>query len=151
MRIHRRFSVFGSRLLFFALAPWLLVCIPLFPYMAYNFSRGAGTTILAAMVSLLCTLGLLVAVDSWRFIRLNIGFLILVPITYVWYYCQTYFVDGMRFSPSFRLSESSPFGAFLGFFVWGVPSILGAFSLLKKARRIRAVEARWRLHKSQNP
>jgi hypothetical protein len=51
MKIHRRFSVFGSRLLYFALTPWLLVCIPLFPYMAYTFGKSMSSIFLSGLVS----------------------------------------------------------------------------------------------------
>ena len=145
MKIRRRCTVFGSRFLFFALAPWLLVCVPLFPYMAYNFSDGIGTTLLAASESALCVLGSLVTIDSWSFIRLTIGFLWLVPIVYAWYFCQTLFADGMSFTPSLRISRVSPFSGFLGFLVWGIPSIFGARRLMRKARRIRGVEEKLRL------
>jgi hypothetical protein len=145
MKIHRRFSVFGSRFLYFALAPWLLVCIPLFPYMALNFGSGIGSALLSAIVSAFCFVGLLAATDGWRFIRLTIALLALVPLTYLWYFCDTMFVDGMSFTPSLRISQASPFNALLGFLVWGVPSILGVRRLSRKARRIRAVEERLRL------
>lgn len=148
MKIRRRFSVFGSRFLYFALAPWLLICIPLFPYMALNFGSGIGTALLSGLVSAICFIGLLVATDSWRFIRLTIALLILVPVAYVWYFYHTMFVDGMSFIPSLRISQASPFSAFLGFVVWGVPSIFGARRLMQKARRIRAVEQRLYLRKA---
>jgi hypothetical protein len=145
MKIHRHFSVFGSRFLFFALAPWLLVCVPLFPYMAFTFGKSVSSVLLSAMVSAVCLVGLLVATDSWRFIRLTIALLTLVPIAYIWYFCQVFFVEEMPFTPSLRISQSTPFSAFLGFMVWGVPAMLGARSLTQKAKRIRAVEAKRRL------
>jgi hypothetical protein len=148
MKIHRRFSVFGSRFLYYALAPWLLVCIPLFPYMALNFGAGIGSVLLSSMVSAICFVGLLAATDSWRFIRLTIALLALVPVAYIWYFCHTLFVDGMSFTPSLRVSQASPFSAFLGFLVWGVPSILGVRRLSRKARRIQAVEERLRLRRA---
>lgn len=148
MKVRRQFAVFGSRLLFFALAPWLLVCIPLFPYMAFTFGKGTGAVLLSGMVSAVCALGLLVATDSWRFIRLTIGLLLLVPIAYVLYFCHTFFVDDMAFTPSLRFSESTPFSALFGFLVWGVPAIFGARSLSRKARRIHEVEERLRLRRA---
>ena len=147
MKVHRPFSVFGSRLLFFALAPWLLVCIPLFPYMAFTFGKGAGSVLLSGMVSALCLIGLLVAADSWRFIRLTIALLALVPAAYVWYFCHVFFVEDMAFSPSLRLSEATPFSAVAGFFFWGIPAMIGVWRLSRKANRIRAVEARRRRRK----
>ena len=140
MKVHRRFAVFGSRFLYFALAPWLLVCIPLFPYMAFNFGKSVSSVLLSAMVSAICLIGLLVATDSWRFIRLTIALLFMVPVAYVWYFCDTFFVGGMPFAPSLRISEATPFSAFLGLLVWGVPATLVAHSLIKKARRITAAE-----------
>lgn len=148
MKVHRRFSVFGSRLLFFALAPWLLVCIPLFPYMAFTFGKGAASVLLSAMVSAVCVVGLLVATDSWRFVRLTIALLLSVPIAYGWYFCHVFFVDRMPFTPSLHISESTPFSAFCGFMFWGVPAVLGALSLTGKAKRIRAVEEKRRLRRA---
>jgi len=148
MKVHRRFSVFGSRLLFFALAPWLLVCIPLFPYMAFTFGKGAGSVLLSAMVSAVCLVGLLVAADSWRFIRLTIALLALVPVAYIWYFCHVYFVEHVPFTPSLRFSEATPFSALAGFMFWGIPAMIGVWSLSKKAKRIGAVEEKRRLQRS---
>jgi hypothetical protein len=148
VKIHRRFSIFGSRALYFALAPWLVVCIPLFPYMALNFGPDAKSIVLSALISALCLVGLLVATDSWRFIRWNIALLILVPVAYVVYFCHTFFVGEMAFMPSMRRSQATPFNAFLGFIVWGIPSLLGARRLLKKARRICAIDRRRRLRQT---
>lgn len=149
MKIHRRFSVFGSRFLYFALVPWLLVCISLFPYMAFNFGSGISSVLLSAIVSTTCFVGVLVATDSWRFIRLTIALLLLVPVAYIWYFAQTFFADQMSFTPSLRVSQSTPFNALLGFLIWGVPSMIGARVLLQKARRISAVDAKRRLRRSR--
>ena len=150
MKIHRRFAVFGSRFLFFALAPWLLICIPLFPYMAYTFDRSSSSVLLSSMASTICLVGLLVATDSWRFIRLTIGLLILVPIGYVWYFCLVFFADRIPFSASFRISQSTPFNAFMGLLIWGVPAVLGARRLIKKAKRISAAEAKLHQRRPQS-
>lgn len=144
MRVHRPFAIFGSRLLYCALAPWLVVCVPLFPYMAWNFARGPAQVVLAGLVSLVCVVGLFVATDSWRFIRWNIALLALVPVVYVWYFVQMYFVEGQALAPSARVSTPSPWSALLGLVVWGVPSLLGVAKLRAKARRIDAVTPRWR-------
>jgi len=147
MRAHRPFTVFGSRFLFFALAPWLLVCIPLFPYMAINFGDGAGVAMPAALASALCLVGLLVAVDSWRFLRLNIAMLYFVPIAYLGYFALTYFRFGQPLALSARPSQPSPFNALLGLLFWGVPCWVGAGRLRRKLARLRAVEPRLRLRR----
>lgn len=148
MKIHRRFTVFGSRLLYFALAPWLFVCIPLFPYMAYTFGKSMSSILLSALVSGICFVGLLVATDSWRFIRLTIALLALVPVAYIWYFCDVFFVQDLPFTPSLRFSEATPFSAFAGGFFWGIPALIGVWSLSKKAKRIGAVEEKRRLRRS---
>ncbi len=144
MKIHKRYAVFGSRFIYFVLALSLAVCIPLFPWMAFQFNSSIKSVVFSAIASFLCLLGLLVATDSWRFIRLTIGFLLLVPIFYIFYFCQVFFIDGMPFSPSFHLSRSSPFSAFVGLLFWGIPAIMGAIRLMRKATRIAAIDAKRR-------
>lgn len=141
---HRPCTLFGSRLLFFALAPWLLVCIPLFPYMAYNFGQSSGAVLLAGVLSTACALGLLLAIDRRRFLFLAVGLLLLVPAAYIWYFCDTFFGDGLALTPT-RTSAASPFSAALGFLIWGVPSLYFARRLLRKIRRLRALQAHRRL------
>jgi hypothetical protein len=150
MKPHRPCTLFGSRLLFFALAPWLVVCIPLFPYMAYNFGQSTGAVLLAGVLSTACALGLLLAIDRRRFLFLSIGLLLLVPAAYVWYFCATFFGDGMPLAPT-RRSDASPFNAVLGFVIWGVPSLFLARRLIGKARRLRAVKAQRRRMRSLAP
>lgn len=148
MKLHRHFSVFGSRVLYFALVPWLLVCIPLFPYMAFTFGKSISSVLLSGLVSAACFVGVLVATDSWRFIRLTIVLLALVPVAYIWYFCHVFFVDDLPFTPSFRFSEATPFSALAGGLFWGIPALVGVWSLSKKAKSIGAVEAKRRLRRS---
>jgi hypothetical protein len=148
LKIHRRFAVFGSRILFIALAPWLIICIPLFPYMAANFAKGTRELVLAWLLSALCFAGILAAIDSWRFLRIIIAFLYLVPIAYCAYLLHTYIFLGMAFEPSFRVSEAKPFSAFVGLIIWGLPCVLGARQLTRKLQRVRAIEAKWRARKT---
>jgi hypothetical protein len=147
MKIHRRFSVFGSRLLYLALAPWLLVCIPLFPYMAFTFGKSIHSILLSVVISAICLAGLFVATDSWRFIKVTIALLALVPVVYLWYFCHVFFGESMALTPSLRLSDATPFSALAGGVFWGLPAIIGVRSLSRKARRIGAVEAKRRLRR----
>lgn len=148
MKIYRRFSVFGSRFLYFALAPWLLICIPLFPYMAFTFGKSISSFLLSGLVSGICFVGLLVATDCWRFIKLTIALLASVPIAYAWYFCHVFFIDDRPFIPSLHFSEATPFNALAGGLFWGIPALIGAWSFSKKAKRISVIEAKRRVRRS---
>jgi hypothetical protein len=109
-----------------------------------------SSILLSGVVSAICFVGLLVATDSWRFIRLTIALLALVPVAYIFYFCHVFFIEDMPFTPSLRFSEATPFSALAGGLFWGVPALLGVWGLSKKAKRISAVDAKLRLRRLKN-
>ena len=63
------FSIFGSRVLFWMLAPWLTLCIPMFTYQAITCARedNLGGTLICAVLVLCCLSGLLIGISVRRF------------------------------------------------------------------------------------
>jgi len=84
----RRFTIFGSRLLFWLLAPWVAGGLLVFPYMAhYEFSAHEPFGVVVAIILLAwCISLLLMAISPQRF-----GWLILfisgsISVGYMWYF-----------------------------------------------------------------
>ena len=91
----RRFTIFGSRLFFWLLAPWVVGGLVVFPYVAYcEFSaHELFGVVVASILSAWCISILLMAISPQRF-----GWLILfisgsISAGYMWYFYDTYFVQ----------------------------------------------------------
>jgi hypothetical protein len=96
----KSFTIFGSRLFFWLLLPWVLGGLFFFPYLAYyEFSAKEMFGVVVGLIfSLWCVFILLAAVFPRRFswlIYLVTGSLSLLS---VWYFYDTYFVRGESFS-----------------------------------------------------
>ncbi|HEY1108170.1 MAG TPA: hypothetical protein VGE76_06050 [Opitutaceae bacterium] len=119
------------------MAPWLAVCVPLLPFMVHfgTPERGVAPIAIAYVFSATCLFGLLAAINSRRFGWMLIFVTGAVPAAYLWYFCDTYFVDGKELSPGGRTSEATPWNALLGFLFIGVPCLL---STVHQARRLLA-------------
>ncbi|WP_309386859.1 hypothetical protein [Cerasicoccus frondis] len=127
------FRIFGSRVLFFLLAPWLIICIFLFPYIVSVSTPEDRTTayVIAAVFSACCLAGLLVGIDSKRFGKAIIVITISIPAAYLWYFIDIFFIEGMELTPGQRKSDSTPWNAILGFCVFGIPCVLTTVRILK--------------------
>ncbi|WP_269541355.1 hypothetical protein [Cerasicoccus fimbriatus] len=130
---HHYFRIFGSRVLFFMLAPWLIICIFLFPYITTVSTPEDKTAayLMAVVFSACCLSGLLVGIDSKRFGKAILVITVSVPAAYLWYFIDTFFLEGMELTPSQRKSDATPWNAILGFCAFGIPSILATIGILK--------------------
>jgi hypothetical protein len=148
MSRYRYCTVFGSRFLFIVLAPCLLASIPIVPYMAWNFGGGKLVPmIISSFVSFACLCGLLVSINWRRFTWLLTIFALAVPICYVWYFCDEYFVRHVAFEPSTSRSDQTPWNAMMGFIVFGVPCAIFARRLI----RLEIRKHRRKTHLMPNP
>ena len=96
----KRFTIFGSRLYFWLLLPWVLGGLFFFPYLAhYEFSVKETVGVVVALIFFLwCVFILLAGASPPRFswlIYLVTGSLSLLS---VWYFYDIYFVRGESFS-----------------------------------------------------
>lgn len=118
----------GSRFLFWVLAPWLVLgCVAfcLVAKDAFDDShalRGAFASSFAA----LCALGLFAMISRKYGLLYGRMIAAIVAIAYLWYFADTYFVEGQSLAPGGRRSDSTPFNAICGFLVIGVPCIIFA-------------------------
>ena len=139
----KRFTVFGSRLFFWMLAPWIIAGVLFFPYLAYQAFLAKETmgVIIAASLSLCYVSFLLMALSPGRFGWLSVFISGSIAAAYVWYFCDTYFVHHQPVKFSLNFAEPTPVNALLGFLVWGLPSLLftirGIKTLLDKRGRRR--------------
>jgi hypothetical protein len=122
----KRFTIFGSRLLFWILAPWVIAGALFFPYLAYQTYLAKETTgiVIAVVLSLCCIFFLLMALSPGRFGWLSIFISGSITAVYIWYFCDTYFVHYQPIRPSLNFAKPSPFNAILGFLVWGLPAAI---------------------------
>jgi hypothetical protein len=129
----KRFTIFGSRLLFWLLAPWVIAGALFFPYLAYQAFVAKETTgaIIAVVLSLCCIFFLLMAISPSRFAWLSVFIGGSITMAYVWYFCDTYLVHHEAIIPTLDFSEPTPFNAILGFLVWGLPSLLFTISRIR--------------------
>ncbi len=96
----KRFTLFGSRLFFWLLLPWVLGGLLFFPYLAYyEFSvKEMFGVVVGLILFLWCVFILLAALLPQRFgwlIYLVTGSL---SVASVWYFYDSYFVQGKSFS-----------------------------------------------------
>ena len=122
----KRFTIFGSRLLFWLLAPWVIAGAMFFPYLAHQAFLAKETTgvVIAVVLSLCCIFFLMMALSPGRFGWLSIFISGSIALAYVWYFCDIYFIHHQAVKPSLDFAAPSPFNAILGFLVWGLPSAI---------------------------
>jgi hypothetical protein len=113
----------GSRLYFWLVAPWVLLGVVAFIFVAKgSFEDGKKTAgMLASYLAFLCVLGMYAMVSAKHGMacgRIVAGTL---ALAYVAYFVVTYFVDGQSLMPSGRKSDATPFNAIWGFLVIGLP------------------------------
>jgi hypothetical protein len=125
----KRFTIFGSRLYFLLLLPWVLGGLFFFPYLAhYELSvKEMFGSVVVLILFLWCVFILLAGVFPQRFswlIYLVTGSLSLIS---VWYFYDTYFVQGESFRRNAdALHALEVYGVhFLIFSIVGIRSALG--------------------------
>src|SRR5262245_31363719 len=119
-------QMFGSKVLFWLLAPWLVLGVVVFAGLAVSQVReGKLAAFLVALVlTLCCASGLLMCIFPK-----HLGWMLLfvtgsVAAGYIWYFCDTFFVQGQPLTPSSRRSEATPWNALRGFLFIGLPCLL---------------------------
>lgn len=129
----KNFSFFGRRLYFFLLAPWLLLGVILLPVVAgwqVEEKRLAGLLI-AVVFAVCCLCGLLIGISPKRFRWTGVFVTGSVAAAYIWYFCDTYFVQGQPLTPSSSRSEATPWNAICGFICIGLPCLLFTIQKVK--------------------
>ena len=114
----KRFTLFGSRLLFWMLAPWVIASIPLFAFLAYRgflLKEWVGFAIVSVLL-LFCIFGVLMALSPKRFGWLGLIIIWSIGVAYFLYFCHTFL------SASHHLSIK-PFNAILGIIAFAIFSI----------------------------
>lgn len=132
-KTYMTFSIFGSRALFWLLAPWLLASVPTFAYLAVSCFREDNLTgiLISVVLTICCLSGLLLGVSIRRFGWTAIFITLAIPAGYIWYFCDTFFVEGQRITPTARRAESTPWNAIMGFIVFGVPCLIASFMIIR--------------------
>ena len=135
----KRFTIFGSRLLFWLLAPWVIGGALFFPYLTYQELLVHETVgVLIGAVLSLCCIFFLIMSEFPRLWWLSLFISGSIAGAYVWYFCDTFFVRHQAVKPSLNTAQATPFNAILGFLVWGLPSTIftvqGVRTLINKRR-----------------
>ena len=122
----KNFSIFGSRVYFFLLAPWLLLGILVFSVILYGQieEKRLSGVLISAVLAVCCLCGLLIGISPMRFGWTVIFVTGSVAVGYIWYFCDTYFGEGQALTPSARRSEATPWNAMLGFIFIGLPCMI---------------------------
>jgi hypothetical protein len=137
----KNFSIFGSRIYFFLLAPWLLLGVLVFSWIAYGQfeEKRLGGLLISVVLAICCLCGLLIGISPRRFGSTVVFVTGSVAAGYIWYFCETYFVQGQVLAPSARRSDATPWNAMLGFIFIGLPCLIitvrGIFSWIYARRR----------------
>ena len=92
----KRFTLFGSRLYFWLLIPWVLAGLFFFPYLAhYEFAiHETLGGVVALVLFLWCVFLLLAFTIPWRFGWLIYLITASISLAYGWYFYDTYLVRG---------------------------------------------------------
>ena len=139
---HKKFTLFGSRLLFWLLAPWVIAGALFFPYLAYQsaLTKERLGVIVASILALLCIFILLMAIAPKRFGWLSILVSGSIAGAYLWYFIYTFFIQRQPIKFSWDIAEATPLNAILGFCVWGLPSLFltirGIRALIDKRKNV---------------
>jgi len=140
-------QMFGSKILFWLLAPWLALGVVVFGSMAVaQVSEGKLAPVLIALVlTLICASALLMCIFPKQ-----LGWMLLcitgsIAFGYIWYFCETYFVEGQPLTPTSGRSGTTPWNALRGFLHFGLPCLLatigGIVVMLRKRREKKAEPA----------
>lgn len=118
----------GSRLFFWLVAPWLGLGIVAVGLVAMgHFDDGKiYQGVLASAFVLGCALGLYAMISQKHGHAIGRIIAAMVPAAYLWYFADTFFVEGQSLQPTGRRSDASPFNAICGFVVFGVPCLIFA-------------------------
>ena len=111
----KKFTLFGSRLLFWMLAPWVTACLPLFAFLAYRgflLKEWVGAAI-SSVLLLFCIFGVLMALSPKRFGWLGHVISGSLGVVYILYFCEIFFIHYPR-------TSAKPFNAILGVIVFGL-------------------------------
>lgn len=130
----RWFTIFGSRVLFILLAPWLLLAVALFGAMTMESLVGEETQrswLIGGVLTLVCLSGLLIGVSPRHFGWMIVIITTVIPLAYVWYFYETYFVEGQSLTLTGGKSDASPANAILGFCFFGIPCLVFTWRRVK--------------------
>lgn len=109
----KRFTLFGSRLLFWMLAPWVVASIPVFAFLAYHgflLKEWVGSAIMSVLL-LFCIFGVLMALSPKRFGWLGLIIGGSIGVAFILYFCNTFLLAIHHLSVK-------PFNVILGIIVF---------------------------------
>ena len=132
-KVYMTFSIFGSRVLFCVLAPVLILCIPVFARQALTCLREGNLpgTLISVILTICCTSGLLIGISIRRFGWTSIFITVSIPAAYIWYFCDTFFVEKQPLTPGAARSETTPWNALIGFVVFGLPCVAASYRTVR--------------------
>lgn len=129
----KKFTIFGSRLYFWLLLPWVLLGLFVFPYVAYyEFSVKEMFGFAVGLILFLwCLFLLLASVMPQRFSWLIYLITGSISLFYIWYFYDSYFVHGESLS---RKGDAAHGMELYGihFFIF---TVVGFRSLMKQRRK----------------
>lgn len=113
----------GSRVVFWFVAPWVLLGLVAFIFVAKGSFESGETVagLLASYCAALCVIGLYAMLAPRH--GLIVGRVIAgtLALAYVGYFVLTCFIEGQPFRFTTQRSQATPFNAVLGFIVIGLP------------------------------
>ena len=121
----KRFTLFGSRILFWLLTPLVVAGIVGFLYLSYlsYLDKRSMGVMCGIGLSLFLLFFLLWSVFPRQFGWMSIFITGSIAGAYIWYFCDTYFVQHQPIKPSDTGAPSS-FNALHGFFEFGLPCLI---------------------------
>jgi len=113
----------GSRIYFWLVAPWVLIGIVAFLFVAKGSFEDGRTMagVASSYFAFLCMLGMYAMLSKKHGLACGRIVAGTVALAYVAYFVGTFFIEGQSLMPTGRRSDSTPFNAIWGFIAIGLP------------------------------